>query len=150
MLPESLVDRLRVQRERLRGLHAEDRRQGVPGVWLPEGLERKWPRAGEPWEWQWFFPSRQLMRDPRTGLRRRHHVLDATFQHMIRQAARQAQLDKRVTVRGQVSVLHTEGGVLNASDQACCARSNRSQVSQATRSSAPLSRRLLTWGQAVL
>ncbi|MCU0782846.1 MAG: tyrosine-type recombinase/integrase, partial [Verrucomicrobia bacterium] len=77
--------------------HADDRRDGVPGVWLPEGLERKYPKAGESWEWQWWFPSRQLMNDPRTGVRRRHHVLDATFQHAIRQAARKAQLDKRVT-----------------------------------------------------
>ncbi len=97
VLPELLVDRLRAQRERLRKLHADDRRDGVPGVWLPEGLERKYPKAGESWEWQWWFPSRQLMNDPRTGVRRRHHVLDATFQHAIRQAARKAQLDKRVT-----------------------------------------------------
>jgi site-specific recombinase XerD len=37
------------------------------------------------------------MKDPRSGLRRRHHVLDATFQQTIRQAARKAKLDKRVT-----------------------------------------------------
>lgn len=37
------------------------------------------------------------MKDPRSGLRRRHHVLDATFQHFIRQAARRAKLGKRVT-----------------------------------------------------
>ena len=97
VLPETLVERLRAQRERLRGLHAEDQRQEIPGVWLPEGLERKYPRAGQAWEWQWFFPSRQLMKDPRSGVRRRHHVLDATFQHAIRQAARRAKLDKRVT-----------------------------------------------------
>ena len=66
-------------------------------MWLPEGLERKFPQAGKAWEWQWFFPSRQRMMDPRTGLRRRHHVLDATFQHAIRQGAIRAQLDKRVT-----------------------------------------------------
>src|SRR5450759_2253583 len=70
---------------------------GFPGVWLPEGLERKWPKAGESWEWQWFWPSRQLLNDPRSGMRRRHHVLDATFQHLVRQAARKAKLDKRVT-----------------------------------------------------
>jgi integron integrase len=97
VLPESLVERLRAQRERLRGLHATDRAAGAPGVWLPEGLERKYPSAGQSWEWQWFFPSRQLMRDPRSGLRRRHHVLDATFQHVIRQAALRARLDKRAT-----------------------------------------------------
>lgn len=97
VLPESLTERLRAHRDRLRGLHTEDRAANAPGVWLPEGLERKYPKAGESWEWQWFFPSRQLMKDPRSGLRRRHHVLDATFQQTIRQAARKAKLDKRVT-----------------------------------------------------
>jgi integron integrase len=97
VLPQSLTEGLRAHRERLRRLHAADQEAGVPSVWLPEGLERKYPQAGQSWEWQWFFPSRQLMKDPRTGLRRRHHVLDATFQHAIRQAARRAKLDKRVT-----------------------------------------------------
>ncbi|HLP75668.1 MAG TPA: integron integrase [Candidatus Paceibacterota bacterium] len=97
VLPVSLQERLRAHRERLRRLHGEDRLKGLPGVWLPEGIERKWPRAGEQWEWQWFWPSRETMKDPRTGLRRRHHVLDATFQHFIRTAARRAKLDKKVT-----------------------------------------------------
>ncbi len=97
VLPDALLERLAARRDRLRELYEADRRAGLPGVWLPEGLEHKWPGAGEAWEWQWWFPSRQLMRDPRTGLRRRHHVLDATFQHCIRQAARRAKLDKRVT-----------------------------------------------------
>ena len=97
MLPESLAARLAEHRERLRGLHQKDRNEGIPGVWLPEGLERKYPKAGESWEWQWLFPSRQLMTDPRTGLRRRHHVIDAAFQHAIRLGSRKAQLDKRVT-----------------------------------------------------
>ena len=97
VLPERLQEKLRAHRERLRRLHLEDRAKGLPGVWLPEGLERKWPKAGESWEWQWFWPSRETLRDPRTGLRRRHHVLDATFQHFVRQAARKAKLDKKVT-----------------------------------------------------
>jgi len=37
------------------------------------------------------------MKDPRTGLLRRHHVLDATFQHAIRQATLRAGLNRRVT-----------------------------------------------------
>jgi integron integrase len=97
VLPEQLLEKLAAHRERLRRLHTQDRAAGLPGVWLPEGLERKWPKAGEAWEWQWFWPSRELMNDPRTGLRRRHHVLDVTFQHFVRQGARQAHLDKKVT-----------------------------------------------------
>jgi len=66
-------------------------------VWLPEGLARKYQRAGESWEWQWVFPSRETSVDPVTGLRRRHHLTDTMFQHAIKQAARRAQIDKRVT-----------------------------------------------------
>jgi integrase len=88
---------LREQVERLRVLFAADRAAGLPGVWLPEGLAQKFGRAGETWEWQWVFPSRELSRDPVTGERRRHHVLDGGIQNAIRQAARRARIDKRVT-----------------------------------------------------
>lgn len=97
VLPEQLLEKLAAHRERLRRLQAQDREQGLPGVWLPEGLERKWPKAGEAWEWQWFWPSRELRNDPRSGLRRRHHLLDVTFQHFVRQGAQRAKLNKKVT-----------------------------------------------------
>ena len=94
VLPERLLEKLAAHRERLRRLQVQDRGEALPGVWLPEGLERKWPKAGEAWEWQWFWPSRELMNDPRTGLRRRHHLLDVTFQHFVRRGAQQAQLEQ--------------------------------------------------------
>jgi integron integrase len=97
VLPMVLLERLQQHRERLRFLHAEDQAAGAPGVWLPEGLDRKYPHAGQDWEWQWFFPSRERSIDPQTGLRRRHHVSDAAFQNAIRKAARRAQLNKNVT-----------------------------------------------------
>lgn len=97
MVPKSLEGRLREHRERLRTLHAQDRAAGQPGVELPEALERKWPKAGEHFEWFWFFPSRNLLKDHRSGIVRRHHVLDDRFQEAIREAAARARLDKRVT-----------------------------------------------------
>jgi len=97
MIPRSLAARLREHRERLRHLHQQDRNERLPGVELPEALERKWPKAGERFEWFWFFPSRNLLRDHRNGLIRRHHVLDGTFQKAIREAADRLCLDKRVT-----------------------------------------------------
>ena len=83
--------------ERLRLNHYSDRAGNQAGVWLPEALERKYPGAGKSWEWFWVFPSRQVMYDPHSRLERRHHVLDATFQHAIREASRCAGLNKRVT-----------------------------------------------------
>lgn len=97
MIPRSLAGQLAEHRERLRGLHAKDREAGQPGVELPEALERKWPKAGEKFEWYWFFSSRNLARDPRSGIVRRHHVLDERMQRAIREAAARARLDRRVT-----------------------------------------------------
>ena len=37
------------------------------------------------------------MRDPESGMQRRHHILDGTFQNAIRAAADKAGLTKRVT-----------------------------------------------------
>ncbi|MEO7600383.1 MAG: phage integrase N-terminal SAM-like domain-containing protein, partial [Opitutus sp.] len=57
VLPEPLVGALRQHVERLRELHQTDRDADLPGVWLPEGLARKYPKAGKSWEWQWLFVS---------------------------------------------------------------------------------------------
>lgn len=97
VLPERLLTPLREHRERLRATFDEDRRAGLPGVWLPSSVENKIPTAGTQWAWQWVFPSRQLAVDPRSGIRRRHHLLDASFQGAIRKAARAANLSQRVT-----------------------------------------------------
>ncbi len=97
IIPETLKPALQQQLERLRPLHAEDRKAGLPGVWLPEGLAKKFGRAGERWEWQWIFPSREASRDPETGIVRRHHTLDGAFQNAVRRAASAAGINKRVT-----------------------------------------------------
>jgi integron integrase len=97
VLPVRLQEPLADHVERLRKLHASDRAEGLPGVWLPEGLARKYQGAGEAWEWQWVFPSRETSKDPVTNVRRRHHLADTTFQNTIKSAARAAQIDKRVT-----------------------------------------------------
>jgi integron integrase len=97
VLPQRLVTGLKSHLARLYGLWEEDRAGGVEGVWLPEGLGRKYHGAGQEWVWQWVFPSRELSLDPRSGLRRRHHVLDSSFQKAVKKASEQAGINKRVT-----------------------------------------------------
>src|SRR5688572_26765108 len=97
VLPATLVGALESHLERLKRLHGEDRSAGLPGVWMPEGLAQKYSRAGETFEWQWLFPSRETAIDPATGTRRRHHVTDSAFQNAVRTAAIAAGITKRVT-----------------------------------------------------
>jgi len=96
-LPEVVLPELGRHLERLRALHAEDQAAGLAGVWLPEALGRKYPRAGQEWSWQWVWPSRELSLDPRSGVQRRHHVQERTFQMAIKTAAGRARLGKWVT-----------------------------------------------------
>jgi integron integrase len=97
MLPQSLRDPLARQIALLHELHQQDRSAGLAGVWMPEGLARKYPNAGTEFGWQWIFPSREASRDPQTGIIRRHHVLERTIQASVKRAALTAGLTKRVT-----------------------------------------------------
>jgi integron integrase len=97
VLPDTLKVPLAGHLERLRGLFEQDLSAGLAGVWLPPPVENKMPKVGQTWIWQWLFPSRETSVDPRTGVRRRHHVQDSAFQSAVRKAAAEARIDKRVT-----------------------------------------------------
>ena len=96
-LATSTVPFLKDHLDRLRHLHEQDRKDQLPGVFLPGALSRKYPNAGIQLPWQWLFPTPRPQNDPRTGLVRRHHVTDNAFQQSISRAAREAGLNKRVT-----------------------------------------------------
>jgi integron integrase len=98
VLAECLIEPLRQHLKFIRGVWEEDRRQGLAGVWLPEALARKYPKAGEQWTWFWLWPSRETSEDPRSGIVRRHHVLDKRVQQAVRGAAHRAGLTKRITL----------------------------------------------------
>jgi integron integrase len=97
MLPETLRDPLREHLERVRILFNEDRAAGLPGVWLPGAYGVKDPKAGERWEWQWVFPSKSVGKDPRSELRRRHHVHDNGVGKALGVAVRRAGIAKKIT-----------------------------------------------------
>jgi len=97
MLPETLVQPLKEHLARVRSLFDADRQRGLPGVQLPDALERKYPNAGCEWGWQWVFPSRTLSVDPRSGIERRHHAHEQALQRAIKRTAQQAEIAKPVT-----------------------------------------------------
>jgi integron integrase len=94
MLPDSLEAPLQAQLARARLIWQEDRAAGLPGVHLPTALARKYPRAPESWSWHWVFPHDQPVEDPRSGLRRRHHLLEGNFQRAFKSAVGAADIAK--------------------------------------------------------
>ena len=94
VLPENLILPLRAQLELARELHRKDLSAGRPGVWLPDALAIKYPKAGLAWGWQWVFPSPTLSLDPRSGIGRRHHLHEHSIQRAVAGAARRAGIDK--------------------------------------------------------
>ena len=70
---------------------------GYGEVYLPVALARKYRGAGHDWRWQYAFPSARLALDYASGVMRRHHVHQTSLQKAIREAARSAGIDKRVT-----------------------------------------------------
>lgn len=97
MLPASLVDALRDQLARSRAFWAADRAANIPGVWMPDALARKYPRAESSWAWHWVFPADHLSVDPRSGIRRRHHQYEQTVGRALSVAVRRVDLAKKVT-----------------------------------------------------
>lgn len=97
ILPGTLVPHLRAHVDRTRELHRQAIARGFGGVELPFALERKYPRAHMEWGWQYVFPAARPSTDPRTGKRRRHHILEDTIQRHVRNAARAAGIEKPVS-----------------------------------------------------
>ena len=97
VLPLALVAPLRGQIEDAKAFHEADRAASRPGVMLPDALERKYPKAATQWGWFWVFPSDHESTDPRSGIVRRHHLYEQTFQRAIKRAAEAAKLTQRVT-----------------------------------------------------
>lgn len=98
MLPDSLSSALKDQLARSRKLWAADRAAGRPGVWLPDALARKYPRAPESWAWHWVFAAPELSIDPRSGIKRRHHLYEQRVQRGLKRAVEKAGIHRPVSV----------------------------------------------------
>ena len=98
ILPESIKPALYAHIKLLWALYLKDRKMKVPGVELPYALERKYPKAGQEWPWQWVFPARSLSVGPRSKIVRRHHLHPSNLQKHLKKAAKRAGIHKRITV----------------------------------------------------
>ena len=94
MLPVSLTAALESQLSIARNYYSQDRENSIAGVYMPNALDRKYPRAGIEWGWQWVFPSSKLSIDPRSGIHRRHHMDEKSVQRVMKQGLRQCGITK--------------------------------------------------------
>lgn len=97
VLPRSLVLRLHAHLARIRVIYDRDRAAAALPVYLPDGLERKFPNGGREWPWFWLWPAATESLDPRLQIVRRHHVHEATLGKALKLATKKAGLSKRVT-----------------------------------------------------
>lgn len=98
MLPQTLREPLRQQLQQARRTWESDRLRGRSGVFMPDALDAKYPRAGRSWPWFWVFPAQRMAVDPRTGVERRHHVYPERLARALKRSVALAGIDKHVSV----------------------------------------------------
>src|SRR5947208_12519101 len=94
MLPVHLAAPLQLHLQKVKLQHDQDLANGFGEVWLPDALARKYPRAAREWSWQFVFPSSRISIDPRTQVKRRHHIDESSLQQAVKMAVRSAGLTK--------------------------------------------------------
>jgi integron integrase len=97
MLPVNLAPGLQRHLQKVKTQHEQDIDDGFGHVHLPDALTRKFPGAAREWGWQYVFPSSRISLDPRTAIRRRHHVDENVLQVAIKKAVRAAGINKPAT-----------------------------------------------------
>ncbi|MEM8806478.1 MAG: integron integrase, partial [Cyanobacteria bacterium P01_G01_bin.38] len=96
MLPTKLLQPLQAHLQDVKRFHQRDLDQGYGAVTLPFALARKYPNANRQWIWQFVFPAATRCRDPRSGAIVRFHLHESGLQKAVKQAVRQAGIEKRV------------------------------------------------------
>ena len=96
-LPLKIKQRIAVQIEAVTELHEKDLKDGFGAVYLPYALEKKYKNSQFETKWQYLFPALNISIDPRTKIKRRHHIPANTLGRNIKVAAQKTNLNKRVT-----------------------------------------------------
>ncbi|MDD2658676.1 MAG: integron integrase [Methylococcales bacterium] len=97
MLPDSLLEPIRVQLVLRREWHEQDMALNKVDVWLPDALAVKYPNASKEWGWQYVFAAKNYSIDPRSKIERRHHVEEKQVQRYVKKAALAVGISKPTT-----------------------------------------------------
>ncbi|MEM7130450.1 MAG: integron integrase [Chloroflexota bacterium] len=97
ILPDAVADEWAEHLVRVNSVYEQDLSRGFGTVYLPHALERKYPNANKEWKWQYVFPSKSISTDPRSGIRRRHHLSESTVRKAVQQSVQLSRIPKRIT-----------------------------------------------------
>ena len=67
------------------------------GVELSEAVAGRYPGASLQWPRYYVFPATTASADPRSGVRRRHHIHEDSVQRLMRNAVLRAGIDRRAS-----------------------------------------------------
>ncbi len=93
-LADALLEPLARHLDTVKTLHERDIAAGFGRVYLPFALAKKYPNADIEWGWQYVFPASRRSIDPRSNIERRHHINESSVQKAVKNAVRQAGIDK--------------------------------------------------------
>jgi len=88
VFPEKLKAPIREHLFKRKKMHERDVEKGFGSVYMPYALSRKYRNAENEWIWQYVFPSKTLSIDPRSGIKRRHHLNETSVQKAIKKASK--------------------------------------------------------------
>jgi len=96
-LATSLIEPLQLHLKKTALIHEQDLAKGFGAVYLPFALGKKYPNAGREFGWQYVFASRNLSIDPRSGVKRRHHVDQSVVNKAVKRSVMRCGIVKKVS-----------------------------------------------------
>jgi len=97
MLPETIKTPLKLYLQKIKKIHEKDLKNGYGSVEMPYALNNKYPNADKEWKWQYVFPASRISTDPRTGIRRRHHLDESVFRKALKKSKNIVNINKRIS-----------------------------------------------------
>ena len=97
MLPELVIPKMQKHLQSVKKQHEKDLNNGFGLVALPYALEKKYSNANKDWGWQYVFPASKISIDPRSSIKRRHHLDPTVIQKAVKKAIRKAGILKQAS-----------------------------------------------------
>lgn len=98
IFPTSLIDEIQEQIQKVHRIHKRDLENNLGQAPLPYALHKKYPGASRSLNWQFLFPSRNLVLDQNSNQTVRFHVSRSSLQRAFKDAVQNAGIRKRVTL----------------------------------------------------